>query len=126
MRPLGASSSADPCAGRLPQLDAVRGIAAFMVVLRPGLLSLPSGASLAAAIEWVPGFAILGLGRPAVVLFFVLSGFVLAPSVAPRALGFVRFATKRAVRLLPPYWAAIAAAFLLLSLAPARPAGGLS
>ena len=97
-----------------------------MVVLHHGLLSLPSGASLAAAFEWVPGLAILGLGRPAVVLFFVLSGFVLAPSVAPGPQGFVRFATKRAVRLLPPYWAAIAAAFLLLSLAPARPAAGLS
>ena len=57
MRPLVGSSSADPCAGRLPQLDALRGIAAFMVVLHHGLLSLPSGASLASAIEWVPGFA---------------------------------------------------------------------
>ena len=63
------------------------------------------------------------------VLFFVLSGFVLASvGCAPGRWGFrCRFATKRAVRLLPPYWAAIAAAFLLLSLAPGCcPLGGLS
>ena len=63
-------------------------------------------------------------GRLAVVTFIVLSGFSLAISAARRGWrlgGAVRFARRRARRILPPYWAALAVSLVIASALPSLP-----
>jgi peptidoglycan/LPS O-acetylase OafA/YrhL len=93
---------------RLHGLDGIRGIAALFVVLHHcWLLSFPGYPSNTG--PWWLGWLIYG--HFAVVVFIVLSGFSLA--IAParskwqlRSVG--DFARRRAWRILPPYWAALA------------------
>ena len=113
-------------AGRLHHLDALRGLAAFAVVLHHAFLSLPVGDPLLKIVHALGLLRIVELGRPAVVLFFVLSGFVLALCMEPGRDTFLGFASRRALRLLPPYWAAIVLSFALYSIVPRHHAGGLS
>ncbi|WP_066942302.1 acyltransferase family protein [Microtetraspora fusca] len=93
---------------RIAGLDGIRGLAALFVVLHHcWLLSFP-GFPSAAAPAW-SGW--LAYGHLAVVVFIVLSGFSLAVSPARagwRLDGLRRFARRRAWRILPPYWAALA------------------
>ena len=109
---------------RLPQLDGLRGLAAAVVVLHHAMLSMPGGATTDGAVAALG--TILLLGRPAVVLFFVLSGFVLTLHLTTRTEGLVAFAARRVARLMPPYWAAIAGAYVLFCLTPGGRAAGLS
>ena len=56
-------------------------------------------------------------GKGGVVLFFVLSGYVLALSLgskAPSFMAFVKFGVRRVFRLYPVYWAALLLAFVVL------------
>jgi len=90
-------------------LQGLRGIAALWVVLfhakTLGALRdspLAEGGALT--------HIIFDFGRGGVAVFFVLSGFVIAHSVAdkPVDLRFIgRFALRRSVRLDPPYWVSI-------------------
>jgi peptidoglycan/LPS O-acetylase OafA/YrhL len=93
---------------RLAGLDGVRGLAALFVVLHHcWLLSYPGSDNLGAPV-WTSW---LGLGHLAVVVFIVLSGFSLAVGPARdgwRLGGMRRFLRRRAWRILPPYWAALA------------------
>ena len=95
-------------AARLHGLDGIRGVAALFVVLHHcWLLSFPGYPSNTG--PWWLGWLIYG--HFAVVVFIVLSGFSL--SIAPARSGWqlrsVReFARRRAWRILPPYWAALA------------------
>ena len=99
--------SARPAA-RLHGLDGIRGMAALFVVLHHcWLLSFPGYPSNTG--PWWLGWLVYG--HFAVVVFIVLSGFSLA--IAPSGSGWqlrsVReFARRRAWRILPPYWAALA------------------
>lgn len=96
-------------------LDGLRGLAALYVVLfHCWLLAFPGfpGNSGPGWLGW------LMYGRLAVVFFLVLSGFSLAISPARNGWqlgGTARFLRRRAWRILPPYWAALA-----LSLAVGR------
>lgn len=107
---------------RLASLDSLRGIAALAVVFYHALLVLPSAYDLLfdrgvpitesrsywAALLTLSPLSLLWSGREAVLLFFVLSGFVLAlPFVAGRNPRYAAFAVKRAVRLLAPSMAAV-------------------
>lgn len=115
---------------RLVALDSLRGIAAVSVVVYHSLLVFPDlhavlggrGTPYAvtgdAASLWltVTPPSLFWSGREAVLLFFVLSGFVLAlafEGAARSKPGWAAFAAKRAVRLLVP----CAAVALLLALA---------
>ncbi len=93
---------------RLHGLDGIRGLAALFVVLHHcWLLSFPGYPSNTGP-WWLGG---LVYGHFAVVIFIVLSGFSLsiAPSRSRWQLRSVReFARRRAWRILPPYWAALA------------------
>ncbi|MFC0864158.1 acyltransferase family protein [Sphaerimonospora cavernae] len=94
--------------GRLAGLDGIRGLAALFVVLHHcRLMSFPGFPA-----DTGPGWlSWLLYGHFAVVLFIVLSGFSLAVSPARsgwRLGGLRRFATRRAWRILPPYWGALA------------------
>ena len=106
-RPAGGRVKARPAA-RLHGLDGIRGVAALFVVLHHcWLLSFPGYPSNTG--PWWLGWLIYG--HFAVVVFIVLSGFSL--SIAPARSGWqlrsVReFARRRAWRILPPYWAALA------------------
>jgi peptidoglycan/LPS O-acetylase OafA/YrhL len=89
-------------------LDGVRGLAALFVVVNHIFLRVFPGYPVDHAPFWAAPFI---YGRFAVVVFIVLSGFSLALSAARRGWrldGVARFARRRARRILPPYWAALA------------------
>ncbi|MEV0185549.1 acyltransferase [Streptomyces sp. NPDC050625] len=89
-------------------LDGLRGLAALYVLLfHCWLLTFP-GFPHNSGPSWL-GW--LMYGRLAVVFFLVLSGFSLAITPARRGWqlgGGARFLRRRAWRILPPYWAALA------------------
>ncbi len=93
---------------RLHGLDGIRGLAALFVVFHHcWLLSFPGYPSNTG--PWWLGWLVYG--HFAVVIFIVLSGFSLsiAPARSRWQLRSVReFARRRAWRILPPYWAALA------------------
>lgn len=92
--------------GRLLAVDALRGVAAMAVVLFHVPESLRSAVGMPGPID-----AVFARGYLGVDAFFVLSGFVIAMSVAsgPWTFGYLlRFVARRSVRLDPSYWAAIA------------------
>ena len=92
---------------RLAGLDGVRGLAALFVVVHHVFLRAFPGYPVDRAPFWAGWFI---YGRFAVVVFIVLSGFSLALSPARhgwRLDGVSRFASRRARRILPPYWAAL-------------------
>jgi peptidoglycan/LPS O-acetylase OafA/YrhL len=92
----------------LAGLDGIRGLAALYVVMHHILLRAFPGYPVDHAPAWAAWFI---YGRFAVVVFIVLSGFSLALSPARhgwRLDGISRFALRRARRILPAYWAALA------------------
>jgi peptidoglycan/LPS O-acetylase OafA/YrhL len=92
---------------RVVGLDGLRGLCALYVLLYHCWAYTFRGAPPGTGPTWL-GW--LGFGRIAVVLFLILSGFSLAISPARRGWqlgGLVRFARRRAWRILPPYWAAL-------------------
>jgi peptidoglycan/LPS O-acetylase OafA/YrhL len=98
---------ADPPRQRLAGLDGLRGLAALFVVANHVFLRAFPGYPVDRAPFWAAWFI---YGRFAVVVFIVLSGFSLALSPARhdwRLDGVARFASRRARRILPPYWAAL-------------------
>jgi peptidoglycan/LPS O-acetylase OafA/YrhL len=93
---------------RVAGLDGVRGLAALFVVVNHIFLRTFPGYPVNRAPFWAAWFI---YGRFAVVVFIVLSGFSLALSPARhgwRLDGVSRFAYRRARRILPAYWAALA------------------
>ncbi|WP_416965309.1 acyltransferase family protein [Streptomyces sp. Agncl-13] len=89
-------------------LDGLRGLAALYVVLFHCWLYTFPGYPDSSAPRWLD---VLMFGRLAVVFFLVLSGFSLALSPARhgwRPGGVAQFLRRRAWRILPPYWAALA------------------
>ncbi|MER6207609.1 acyltransferase [Streptomyces sp. NPDC001642] len=89
-------------------LDGLRGLAALYVVLFHCWLYTFPGYPHSSAPRVLDG---LMFGRLAVVFFLVLSGFSLAISPARhgwRTGGVGQFLRRRAWRILPPYWAALA------------------
>ncbi len=94
-------------------LDGLRGLAALYVVLFHCWLYTFPGYPHSSAPPWLDG---LMFGRLAVVFFLVLSGFSLALSSAHhgwRSGGVSRYLRRRAWRILPPYWAALAMSLLM-------------
>jgi peptidoglycan/LPS O-acetylase OafA/YrhL len=101
-------ADAGPPRQRLAGLDGVRGVAALFVVVNHVFERAFPGYPVDRAPFWAAGFI---YGRFAVVVFIVLSGFSLAVSPARhdwRLDGVSRFVRRRARRILPPYWAALA------------------
>ena len=103
----------DSARHRVAGLDAIRGLAAlYVVVSHCRLLTFPGYPA-----NTGPGWQSWLLhGRLAVVVFITLSGFSLA--IAPardgwRLRGTLRFARRRAWRILPPYWAALVASLAI-------------
>ncbi|WP_199752931.1 acyltransferase [Actinoplanes sp. ATCC 53533] len=113
-----------PCAPgglRVVGLDGMRGLAALYVVVHHCWLLTFPGYPANTGPGWL-GW--LTHGRLAVVAFIVLSGFSLAISPARdgwRLGGALRFARRRARRILPPYWAALAVSLMIASAVPSLP-----
>jgi peptidoglycan/LPS O-acetylase OafA/YrhL len=106
-----------PSRGRyFPQLDALRGIAALMVVVNHFLLVGP--------LWWIPRspLRVLALGHEAVILFFILSGFVLTLQLmSDRRITYRDYAIKRICRIYLPYLAVLFAAFSAINLINIEP-----
>lgn len=110
---------------RLVGLDGIRGLAALFVVLHHCYLSAFPGYPVNTGPTWT---AWLLYGHLAVVVFIVLSGFSLAVTPARsgwRLGGKVRFAHRRAWRILPPYWAALTFSLLVAWLIVPQPGEGV-
>jgi peptidoglycan/LPS O-acetylase OafA/YrhL len=102
---------------RITELDSLRGLAAMSVLIPhylsvyPVMANLPEmgfmGAAFAFILERTP-LHVIYAGRDAVILFFILSGFVLAlPFLSSRIPSYGRFLTRRVCRLYPAYVAAM-------------------
>jgi peptidoglycan/LPS O-acetylase OafA/YrhL len=110
---------------RLAGLDGIRGLAALFVVVNHIFLRTFPGYPVDRAPFWAGWFI---YGRFAVVVFIVLSGFSLALSPARdgwRLGSASRFAYRRARRILPAYWAALAFSLLVAWLVVPPPGQGL-
>ena len=110
---------------RLAGLDGVRGLAALYVVVYHVSLRAFPGYPDAGAPFWVGWFS---YGRFAVLVFIVLSGFSLALSPARagwRLDGIAAYARRRARRILPAYWAALAFSLVVAWLVVPQPRSGV-
>ena len=92
-------------AGRLVLIQYLRGIAAMMVVLHHALHARPG--------FFNPLSQEVDFGRPGVLIFFVISGFVIMHACRnePPAL----FALRRIIRIVPLYWLLTLVFFAILS-----------
>jgi peptidoglycan/LPS O-acetylase OafA/YrhL len=121
--PRGASAAGPrpDTGGRLRALDGLRGLAAFVVLLHHAGLLNPSVAdvylnpskpiaprSVAHFITQTP-LQLLFSGKEAVLVFFVLSGFVVAlPALARRDFNWLAYYPRRIIRLMVPVVASVA------------------
>ena len=90
-----------PPSRRLAHLDALRGLAACSVLVYHILMALYGSQMVR---ERLP----IDLGQFGVLLFFVISGYVITMSVEHAGLGV--FWVRRALRLYPAYWCSVALA----------------
>ena len=110
---------------RLAGLDGIRGLAALYVVINHVFLRAFPGYPVDHAPFWAGWFI---YGRFAVVVFIVLSGFSLALSPARhgwRLDAVSRFAQRRARRILPAYWAALAFSLAVAWVIVPQPGNGV-
>jgi peptidoglycan/LPS O-acetylase OafA/YrhL len=110
---------------RLAGLDGLRGLAALYVVVDHVFLRTFPGYPADHAPFWAGWFI---YGRFAVVVFIVLSGFSLA--LAPARHGWrldtiSRYAQRRAWRILPAYWAALAFSLAVAWVIVPQPGNGV-
>lgn len=119
---MSATGAARRPATRISELDALRGLAALYVLVHHNLVAaglLESG--FARWLEATPLQGLLG-GRPPVLFFFVLSGYVLSRAlggtegVAATARGYVAWVLQRSVRLGLPALAALTVSLLFYQL----------
>jgi len=111
---------------RFEFLDGIRGISALWVVLYHSLLF--NGYSTAHDIKWSDDFILhfiqksTSIGHLAVSIFIVLSGFCLAIPVVNNNMeikgGFKRYISRRAKRLIPPYYIALLLSGLMILVFP--------
>ncbi len=102
----------------LAALQSLRGLAALVVLLHHASFLFATSPGLRSATE------ILFNAHAAVVVFFVLSGFVLCRSLGDGAIdaaAALRFWVRRAFRIYPGVWLACALGWLYLSLLAAMP-----
>ncbi len=99
---------------KMPELDSIRGLAILMVVFYHGFFwsnNLDGLSGLARRFVWLTGFGWLGVH-----LFFILSGFLIS-GILIDSKGtenyFKKFYARRALRILPAFYATLAVLALL-------------
>jgi peptidoglycan/LPS O-acetylase OafA/YrhL len=94
---------------RLRFLDSIRGIAAFMVLCGHINYTIMSSTSWleAAPFRFLKAFVF------AVIVFFLLSGFVLALQVSHKQIGYANFIVRRTFRLFPAFIFSVTASYLI-------------
>ena len=115
------TTPATPRAPRIGGLDGIRGLAALFVVMNHIFLRAWPGYPVDHAPLWASEFI---YGRFAVIVFIVLSGFSLglAPARSGWRLDSVgAFGRRRAWRILPAYWAALAFSLVMTWYVVAQP-----
>ncbi len=96
---------------RIASIDALRGLAALCVCVQHGMQPIVVHPATAPHVSaWLAGMTVdrFDLGRYGVILFFLVSGYVVPFSLAG-AHTLRRFAVTRAARLYPAFWLSIAA-----------------
>lgn len=89
-------------AARIGALDSLRGVAILAVVASHFLPHLPAGALQE---------ALIGLGRGGVILFFLLSGYLIFRNIERQPVP--QFLCRRLFKILPPFWVNVAVILLL-------------
>lgn len=107
----------EPTGSRLQELDSLRGLAAFIVFTTHVIWAVPSFFAVGSL---TPLFA----GHEAVLLFFLLSGFVLSLPYWRGPVSLGAFLTKRICRLYPPYFVALGVAMTACVTRAMGPDGG--
>ena len=132
-RPYTAGMTATPAAPRYPALESLRGLAACAVVFHHCLLALPALYPYdAQRLPWARVLTntplhLLWDGYAAVLLFFLLSGFVLTLGVwEGRPLRMGAFLIRRIWRIWVPFVPVVALAFVAAWLLGASPLSGVS
>ncbi|BAH42398.1 conserved hypothetical membrane protein [Brevibacillus brevis NBRC 100599] len=97
---------------RIKELDSIRGLAAITVVIGHFCLMLPS---LPDSIKFSP-LRFLWAGGEAVIIFYVLSGFVLSMAIYHSKTNYWGYLIKRFVRIYIPYYVWIFITFALFIL----------
>ncbi|NRR15832.1 acyltransferase family protein [Bacillus pacificus] len=97
---------------RIKELDSIRGLAALTVVFGHFCLMLPS---LPNSIKFSP-LRFLWAGGEAVIVFYVLSGFVLSMALYHSKINYWGYLIKRFVRIYIPYYFWIIVTFVLFIL----------
>jgi peptidoglycan/LPS O-acetylase OafA/YrhL len=93
---------------RLHQIDALRGLAAILVIIAHASESLAPIATQYGHSSMLAQFAQRAdVGRIGVVIFFIISGFVVAHALGGRDATLAKFAVRRFFRLYPLYWLSI-------------------
>lgn len=105
----GTRNAAVAAHARLHHIDALRAIAALLVLWLHVAESYRNLSPQTAASMWVYDSAwSINVGRLGVALFFAISGFVIPFSIRPQAPAPVRdFLLRRAFRIFPLYWLSI-------------------
>ncbi len=107
---------------RIRSLDSLRGIAALIVVLHHMRLMYPE---TPAWIKYTP-LRVLTSGQSAVILFFIMSGFVLYLTLYSKDAGaYWSFAIKRFLRIYPPFCVAILLSAALWYMVDPAPMSGV-
>ncbi len=119
---LSASKSPQAARLRLDYLDGLRGLAALYVVLHHAYYGLTLEATLPSTVAHLTYW--LFLGRSAVDIFIVLSGYCLMMPVVRAGTGLLPggafdFVRRRARRILPPFYAALLLSLVFIALVPA-------
>ncbi len=111
-------------ARRLRYIDALRGIAALLVLwLHVANSFRVASVETATHAHWLNDFVSeIDIGRIGVVVFFLISGFVIPFSIKPRSGAPVAgFAIRRVFRIYPAYWLSVPLAGLVFYWLPGYP-----
>jgi len=108
---------------RLDYLDGLRGLAALFVLLHHAHAELDYRYAAEGLKPWLSATKVLSWGHFSVSVFIILSGYCLMLPVARSRAGelrggFADYIWRRARRILPPYYVALALALLIIWLYP--------
>lgn len=104
---------------RIAQVDALRAVAALLVLVIHATEIFAQSAHATGAGTWLHRAAhALDFGRIGVVVFFMISGYVVANTLDNPATTARRFVVRRFFRLYPLYWLSVAGACIFLLRGP--------